>query len=232
MALKHKIQGLNIRFQAAFKQLPKRLIRLAQHFRGFCWSSAQWWLGLLYLLLDVVALPEFYETLLDFVKWNTRPISSKEYLLLYPIFGNSINYKRIRIDERSYLGPKQKQFCYVSFYTINSWGTMNEALLIHEVVHIWQFQQLGSIYIPLALAAQRTKENYNYGGAPRIAYWASIGGQLTDFNLEQQADIVADYWRISKGWSANWGPAGLADLPNYQFLVQQLKGVKVRKGTP
>ena len=221
--INYKIQGLVLRIQDVPRMIPSRLRRLAAHLLSFCWSSFNWWLEMAYLLLDLFGLPEIYETIIDIFKWNSRPLTAKEMTLLQPIFGKSIDYKRVRIDESAYLGPKQKHFCYVSFYTINSWGSMNDGLLIHEMVHIWQFQQMGSVYIPRALAAQHSKVGYNYGGAPKIIEWASKNGRLTDFNLEQQADIVADCWRLQHGLPLQWGPAGVADLPHYLFLVGQIE---------
>jgi len=224
--LQQKIQGLGIRFRYAIRALPARFNRLTKHLLVFCWSKPGWYLESCYLMLDIIALPEVYESIIDFVKWPTRTLTLDEINLLNPVFGSSIDYKRVRIDERSYIGPRQKKFCYVSFYTINSWGKMNPSLLIHEMVHVWQFQHLGSIYIPKALAAQRSKEGYNYGGATKINYWALNNGQLTDFNLEQQADIIADYWRLKNGQLPHWGPAGPADLPHYDYFSKQLLSKK------
>jgi len=218
----YKIQGFHLRIKDIPKMFPIRIKRLRKHFFSFCWLNPNWWLELIYLLLDLLGIPEVYETIIDLFKWKTRPLNTREIALLTPIFGKNIDYNRVRIDETALLGPKQKQFCYVSFYTINSWGQMNDALLIHEMVHIWQFQQMGSIYIPQALAAQRSKEGYNYGGAPKIVAWALKNGRLTDFNLEQQADIVADYWRLKNDYPLQWGPAGVADLPHYAFFVEQI----------
>lgn len=214
--------GTTLRIRHAIRWWPKRARRLGQHGMRFCWSSPTWWLELLYLLLDLLAIPEIYETLADWLKWNSRPLTHNERALLFPLFGDSIHYDRIRIDERSFIGPPQWKICYVSFYAINSWGPMHDALLIHEVVHIWQFQQMGSVYIPRALAAQFSQEGYNYGGAPRVVNLARQGARLHDFNLEQQADLVADYWRITHGRPPGWGPAGPADIPFFAYFAEQL----------
>jgi hypothetical protein len=218
-----KLAATLLRLKQAITFLPVRIQRLGRHFLQFCWSSRTWWLSLPYYVLDILALPELYETLADWLKWNTRPLNKEELALLKPIFGSSIDYRRIRIDERAFLGPPQLHICYVSFYTINAWRPMQPDLLIHEVVHIWQFQQMGSVYIPLALQAQMSKEGYNYGGAPQVVNWARRSALLQDFNLEQQADLVADYWRLQHGLAPHWGPAGPADWPFYAYFAEQLK---------
>ena len=217
-----KLEGSWYRFRDAIRWWPRRWRRLGRHFLRFCWFDGFWWLEVVYLLLDLAAVPELYETLTDWLKWNTRPLRAEERALLEPLFGDSIDYDRVRIDERALIGPPQWRICYVSFYTINAWGKMSPDLLIHETVHIWQFTQLGSVYIPRALRAQYSQEGYNYGGAPRVATWAGRGALLQDFNLEQQADLVADYWRLSRGIRPHWGPAGPADLPAYAYFVRQL----------
>ena len=222
----HKLQATALRLAHIVRWLPVRLQRLGKHLQHFCWSSSQWWLELLYLILDVVGIPELYEIVADWIKWSSRPLRPEEYELVYPIFGDTIQYDRVRIDERAVLGPPQLKICYVSFYTINAWGGMSNALLVHEMVHIWQFQQWGSVYIPRALKAQGSAEGYNYGGAPAIVNWARQNGRLEDFNPEQQADLIADYWRLQNGWQTQWGPAGPADLPYYSYFVQQLQWEK------
>ena len=221
IVVKAKMTG--IRIWQRIKWLPVRLMRLSKHISQFCWSSVHWWLESFYLVLDVVGLPEIYETLADWFKWNSRPLTAEEFELLYPIFGNTIHYDRVRIDERAFIGPPQLKICYVSFYTNNAWREMSPALLIHEMVHVWQFQQWGSVYIPRALRAQASKEGYNYGGAPAVVNWARQDGRLEDFNPEQQADLVADYWRLQNGWRTQWGPAGPADIPYYGYFVDQLQ---------
>lgn len=221
--ISQKLTSTVFRLLAIFRLLPRRIGRLGKHLQRFCWSSAQWWLEALYLLLDIVGIPELYETLADWFKWNSRKLTKEEYELLYPIFGDSIHYDRVRIDERAFVGPPQMKICYVSFYTINAWGEMNSALLIHEMVHVWQFEHWGSVYIPRALRAQSSPEGYNYGGAPKVVNWARQDGLLEDFNPEQQADLIADYWRLLNGWQTQWGPAGPADLPYYGHFVNQLQ---------
>lgn len=225
MPISSKIKGTALRLKHAVQWFPRRLQRFMRHLLRFCWNDVNWYIECLYYLLDLLALPELYETLADWIKWRTRPLYPKERELLYPIFGESIDYDRIRIDGGAALGPPQWNICYVSFYTINAWGKMSPFLLIHEVVHVWQFQRLGSIYIPRALRAQWSKEGYNYGGAPRLNNWARRDARITDFNLEQQADIIADYWRLSHGYPTHWGPAGPADLPAYRYFAEQLRTV-------
>lgn len=180
-----------------------------------------WWFGLVLLLLDTLGIVEIYEGFATSLKTNTRPLTEEEIQRAKPIFGNTINYGRVRIDERARLGPKQYQFCYVSFHTINSWGEMRDDVLIHELVHVWQYERFGALYIAKALLAQ-WDEGYNYGGRKRLTEVRTEGGKLTSFNFEQQADIVMDHYRLITGRSTRWGNATLTDISEYEYFVDQL----------
>lgn len=69
--------------------------------------------------------------------------------------------------------------------------------LMHELTHVWQYQQIGWGYLLKAIRAQM-KEGYAYGGAEKLREYRAGGKTLFDFNLEQQGDIVRDYyWRLT-----------------------------------
>ena len=183
----------------------------------------------LILLLELIGISEVYEIASELLKYRSRPLTARELELAKSIFGHSIrNYERVRIDELAYVGPRQYRFCYVSFYLINSWGPMQDKTLIHELVHVWQYEQIGAVYMPRALGAQRTSAGYNYGGVAALQQALNAGKSFYDFNLEQQADIVTDYFLLSQGQTVQWGEATENDLPVYQAFVDQLqKGLVV-----
>lgn len=232
----HKLLWTFIRFIDIIRLLPLRLWRLLQHFRkGLqAWTSSpisifdkktrfqHWWIECVVLLLDCCGISEIYETTIDFVKFNTRPLTAEEKEIAYSVFGDSIHYHRVRLDNYAYAGPKQGHFCYVSFHTINSWGDMNNSILIHELVHVWQYEKLGAVYIPRALRAQYTSEGYNYGGVAALKNALIDGKGLLDFNFEQQGDIISDYYRIREGFAPRWGCGEALDLWVYERFVADL----------
>ena len=66
------------------------------------------------------------------------------------------------------------------------------AWLLHELVHVWQFQRMGWRYLLLALAAHLREgaRVYDFGGEAGLLRCRRQGWKLQSFNLEQQAVIV------------------------------------------
>ena len=180
------------------------------------------------LFLEMLGIGELYETLNDFFKYNTRPMTKTEIAMAQSVYGDTIDYTQVRIDERAYAGPKYFRFCYVSFNLINSWGAMYPSILIHELMHVWQYQKMGAIYMIRALIAQHTHCGYDYGGIQALKARYRKGEGLLDFNLEQQGDIIADYFLLKNGYHPQWGNATLKDLPIYQLYINELESVGKR----
>lgn len=233
-----KIEGIIYRIWSYFRLLPKRILRIVVHARdgilNLFGNGADpverehkriglWWLYLIFYLADIFGVPELYETITDIVKFNSRPLYKWEIELAKSVFGNTIDYRRVRIDEYSFAGPKQMRFCYVSFYGINSWGPMQNSILIHEITHVWQFEKLGSVYIPKALLAQQTTLGYDYGGVEALRASREKGKSFLSFNFEQQGDIISDYFRIREGYKPQWGNATRLDLPIYETFVEEVR---------
>lgn len=189
---------------------------------GFIGRWLNWWLVLTIYIFELFGIGELYETLSDFLKFNTRPLTKPEIAIAQSVYGQQLNYKRIRLDTRAFLGPRQQKICYVSFYLINSWGEMSAPLLIHELIHIWQYEKMGAVYMPRALHAQTSEAGYDYGGVIGLQNAISVGAELRDFNLEQQGDIAADYYRIKNGQSPEWGNGGSAALPLYKQVMKAI----------
>ena len=186
------------------------------------WQSfVTWWRDLTINIADFIGIGELYQTASDLFKFNTRPLSSREIKVAQSVFGDALSYELIRLDESAFIGPRQGKFAYVSFHTINSWGKMPDSILIHELMHVWQYEQMGAVYIPKALAAQHSKHGYDYGGLEALEEHQAIG--LKAFNLEQQADIVADYYRIKNDIKPQWAKATKADLGVYESYIGEIR---------
>ena len=150
----------------------------------------------IFQLAELSYVFEIYEVLSNGLSPRLRQLNARECDFLTEIFGESIPYERIRVDERAHIGPRRYRFFYVSFHTINSWGPVPPPILVHEVVHIWQYLYRGALYIPRALAAQRSRMGYDYGGLDGLRRAES----LDDFNYEQMAAVIEDAFRAKQGY--------------------------------
>lgn len=124
----------------------------------------------------------------------------------------AIRYGGVRIGERGILPlvfKTNKQRAFTLFHAISlpkagGHERTNTALLVHEMVHVLQFESIGSVYIYEALRAQR-QEGYDYGGWEQLGRDRASGKRFASYNREQQGQIVQDYCAIvvAKGISAD-----------------------------
>ncbi|WIM42859.1 hypothetical protein [Methanosarcina mazei] len=157
------------------------------------------WAGrILAKILDIFSFPELMDLLWQTMKPNTRRLTRIEEQEARKVFGDSINYRKVRIDENSliaWLGAKRHKCSgmgITSFRTINfnkrikpAPGNSHMKWLIHELAHVSQMEHIGSRYMIEASYARAT-EGYGYilGANPHFR----------NYNREQQASIVADYY--------------------------------------
>ncbi len=114
---------------------------------------------------------------------------------------DSVRYAKVRVAQGGILKlmfKKNGDRAFTLFHTINlpasghhSRGNLD--LLVHEMVHVHQFEQVGSVYIWQALRAQKT-EGYSYGGWEQLAEDRQNGRRFSDYNREQQGQIAQDYY--------------------------------------
>ncbi len=149
-------------------------------------------------ILDIFALPEIMDLLWQIIKFNTRSLTPIEEQEARSVFGESINYSKIRIDEHSliaWIGAKINKCSSMgvtTFHTINfnqkirtETGNQDMKWLIHELTHVAQMERSGSKYFVESLYAQAT-EGYAYKPGSRH--------HLREYNREQQASLIADYY--------------------------------------
>ncbi len=198
--------------------------------------TRMWWLRLACKFADLFCLGEILNALGMFVKHNTRPLSFMETVEARRIFGDSLDYKRVRLDEWSLIahianwvyqrrtGKRSGHMAVTIFNTIHcsrrisaSAGNNDMAWLIHELTHAAQYQHIGSQFLFEALLAQR-REGYDYGGAEALA-----ARDFPQFNREQQGDIVMDYYNILLGRKETPGP----QRQSYERVIGQLRAGKI-----
>lgn len=237
-----KLTGALARIVHWVTRLPQRVGRLVMGLiHGIAtvrpWSLAWWeslghlstwehflsWIGARFVdLLEIAGVGEIAETVNEFVKFNTRALSSREKAVAHTVFGKSVDLNLVRIDEHAVLGPAFTKRAFTSFHTINAWGAVEDSILIHELTHVWQYEKAGAIYMAQALHAQiqRGLGAYDYGGVDGLRDARTKGMGLTSFNREEQAQIVQDFYLIKHGQMPWVGSGTTADLPLYAHFVK------------
>jgi hypothetical protein len=157
-------------------------------------SILDWIVQWPFYLLDLLFLPEIYLALNLIFKKDIRRLNDHEKKLMENFYGQSIVQEYVFVDNRSSLFTKKHKFAYVSFNLINYWHEMRDEILIHEFMHVYQFQKFGFVYVYKAWKAQFSKEGYDYGGEAGLRLVLEQGKSLFHFNFEQQASIVEHFF--------------------------------------
>jgi hypothetical protein len=151
--------------------------------------------------LDIIRIPWLIEFCWRLTTWPNALTEQKVAEASRVLGDDSVDYAAVRVATGGLLPlffKLNKGRAFVLFRTVNlprsgRASRENLDILTHELVHVFQYQLVGSGYIWQALRAQRA-EGYGYGGwqalaaDPRPAYWS--------FNNEQQGQIAQDYYRL------------------------------------
>ena len=185
------------------KATPARFVRVFYPFYHVFYAKASFSRKLIiffFQLVDLLFLFDIYEIFTNLIKKSTQTITNEEILRGKSIFKNKINWNVLMYDKNAWSAKPSICLAYVSFNTINSRQNLSDDIFVHELTHIWQYQNFGAGYIINALAAQKSLERYNY------AYyynWMDTT-EFLHFNAEQQADLVQDYFLLKQGKRPQW----------------------------
>lgn len=148
--------------------------------------------------MDLLLIPELFIILHYLIKFkNVRKLNSHEKFISKAFYGNLINFDKVIVDDKSFL-TKNHRFAFVSFNMINYYGRIKDETLIHEMVHVYQFQKFGFVYVYRALKAQFSQDAYDYGGYTALIEAIQNKKSIFDFNFEQQASIIEHYYIITQ----------------------------------
>jgi phage-related protein len=130
------------------------------------------------------------------------------------IYGNTFDYARIYFSQESLLNdilfgiqdwlnenPNSRAFVTNTLvnFDVND-GPLDFPTMIHELCHVWQFEDEGPFYMAEAVHAQVWGAGYQYGGEAGLQnainnnLGLSIEEVFETFNPEQQASIIQDYY--------------------------------------
>ena len=142
------------------------------------------------------------------------PLSPERIAIAREIFGSSIIYQDVQIVESSVIAAPTTLGNNIR---IPPGSNLDNSTLIHELTHIWQFQNHGSSYISNSLTHQLASILATGDRNAAYNYTLLPDKDFTYYTAEQQAMIVEDYYRQ---------PANRTN-PLYQKLIAQ-----VRAATP
>jgi hypothetical protein len=192
-------------FLILIRELPRRFGRLlgtvfAPPAQISLAMFVYWIHALLWYAFDLLAGPEVCQIFLRLAT-DTRPLTKEEISAAAEVLGpKAIRYRDVRIAQRGILTTifgLNKGRAFATWYTINmpEGKDHDQALLVHEMTHTYQFERTGSVYIGQGLWVQRRlgRKAYDYGGPAGLqASWAA-GKHYKDYNREQQGQIAQDY---------------------------------------
>ena len=157
---------------------------------------------LLFKTFDLLQLPWAFRLIWPLLTRNSR-LTAQELEAAGLVLGlDTVRYSSVRVAQGRLIRlifKLNKNRALTIFRTINLPATGHHSrgnldLIVHEMVHVYQFEGIGSIYIWQALAAQRSKEGYRYGGWEKLAEDRQNGWRFSNYNREQQGQIAQDYY--------------------------------------
>lgn len=148
---------------------------------------------------------------------GSRPLSAGEIALASSVFGAAIDYAKVTIRRRKWfpLQPRRVTMAprghlhfhpdspaYCDDFTLASLPT--QAHFIHEMTHVWQVQSRGAWFL---ITRRPFSRRYDYTLKP--------GWKLTQYGIEQQAEIVRHAFLLGQGVEV----AGAPPLAQYLSIM-------------
>ncbi len=117
----------------------------------------------------------------------SRTLTAKECELVAPIYQSSVDLSKIRVREnvRGLLNASRRAFVIEeTMFLPSGYLPLRSHILVHEVCHVWQFQNGGHAYIGDSVHAQLLGDGYELEkGLLQGRGWAEL-------NAEQQATLI------------------------------------------
>lgn len=157
----------------------------------------------------------------DAASSGARDLNTQERTEAKIVFGDSMDYDDVQVAEAPLLsigGYARTPFTTVYFPpgTFKRPADVYMPFLIHELTHVWQSQHGFSVAEKLFWALHGSSA-YDYGGVAGLRTAKRDGKHFTDFNTEQQADILKDYYKRVKAGQ---------DTSDYDSFVAEVQGTE------
>jgi hypothetical protein len=163
------------------------------------------WLHLLLAhLFDLHGGPEIAQFFMR-LPTRTTPLTPAEVAMMADLLGPApMRYRDVRVAAGGIMKWVFKVNGNLAFAT---WHTIylpedgrhtraNLPVIVHELSHVYQYERVGSCYLGQAIymLIKTRRDCYNYGGPDGLRAATAVGAHYRDFNREQQAKIVEDYF--------------------------------------
>lgn len=138
-----------------------------------------------------------------------RALTDGEIKLCRTLFGDALDYSAVKISDGRFtpfqpegcgMAPGGRLFmygCYFADYSREDPWT--RALFIHEMTHVWQFQnKILNTLVATAELLLKYKFNQAAYFAEAYPYHLDEKKDLLDYNMEQQASIVQGYFMLKR----------------------------------
>ena len=156
----------------------------------------------LFKALDLLQLPRIFQFVWRLLT-RTRRLNYDELDAAGRVLGpDAVRYSAVRVAEGRVLRMVFKlngNRAITLFHTINLPAAGRHFrgdldLLVHEMVHVRQFEKVGSRYLWEAIRAQMG-EGYEFGGWENLVEKRQKGKLFSGYNREQQGQIAQDYYK-------------------------------------
>lgn len=135
-------------------------------------------------------------------KGADRGLTMGEEAMARTVFGDGVDYRSIRINHHGYgwligfqdsntaMTPDGNMYMPHPIYRddYSQGGDADRRLFMHEMVHVWQKQ--------MGYPVKRKGLTVTIRGEPAYAYTLTPTSRLSDFNMEQQGNLMSDYYMI------------------------------------
>jgi hypothetical protein len=189
-------------------------------------------------VFDLLGGPELAEFLLRGLTHAT-PLTDCERNSAAQLLGpGAVRWSEVRVAEGGILAQvfaHNGNRAFATWHTINlpQTGAHTRArldIVMHELVHVYQYERVGSAYIVEALVAQGAS-GYTYGGGAGLQADRTAGRRYGYYNREQQAQIVQDYFRLCEQAKTTPSDAGedpgAAPLAAYMPCIAELRAGEI-----
>ncbi|GGF03377.1 eCIS core domain-containing protein [Flavobacterium limi] len=178
---------------------------------GLAWAGK-----LLLYVIDLVGLFEILQLLWGLI-FRMRKLTDVEInasLQVHP--AGMIPYDLVYVDEGSLVAYISGYFsgggyrAVTTAHIIHAAPGEDTATMVHELSHVAQYENAGSVYMAQAIHAQAFGEGYNYINTDGTFKHA----HFNEFNREQQASICEDYYKSLNGLGGRASAAALQPFIN------------------